>query len=210
MQSEPEDNICYFVLRLSSLHFGDTIQRCKNLLYNYILKGHNRENRTVIWRSSLIPGEPREVPDYARFKTLFPPADKDKPALPLHNPGAADSSIETKWPLPDFLACPLEGIEFSREKLDQADELLYAAYDARYSDQMLQKTYKALRCSPYCTDAYSLLAAKSEHFDEKIALYRRAVRAGELSLGELFFKETKATSGVLSRAGLHAGPTRTC
>ena len=186
-----EDSICYFVLRLSSLHFGDTIQRCKNLLYNYILKGHNRENRTVIWRSSLIPGEPREVPDYARFKTLFPPADKDKPALPLHNPGAADSSIETKWPLPDFLACPLEGIEFSREKLDQADELLYAAYDARYSDQMLQKTYKALRCSPYCTDAYSLLAAKSEHFDEKIALYRRAVRAGELSLGELFFKRNE-------------------
>ena len=48
---------------------------------------------------------------------------------------------------------------------------------------------EALELSPYCTGAYNLLAEESDCLEEKTALYRRGVRAGELSLGELFFKK---------------------
>lgn len=185
-----EDNLCYFILNRSSLHFFGTIQRYKNLLYSHILEGYNRENRIVTWHSSLPEG-PRRVPDYERFISFFPPGEQDKPALPLYNPGAADSSIEVQSQGLDFLDSPLENIKFSREKLDQAEELLYAAYDALYRDQLLYRAYQALRRSPYCADGYNLLADESSYCDEQIALYRRGVRAGELSLGELFFKRNK-------------------
>ncbi|MGI6615481.1 MAG: hypothetical protein ACOX30_05625 [Dethiobacteria bacterium] len=186
-----EDNLCYFILGRSSLHSFDAVQQYKNLIYEYILKGHERENRAVSWRNNLPPGGLRKVPGYDRFKEFFPLSEKENSALPLHNPGAADSSIKIEPHRFDFLGSPLEHIKFSQEKLDQAEELLYAAYDAQYRDLKLHRAYKALRCSPYCADAYNLLAGESNYLDEKLALYRRAVRAGELSLGELFFKRNE-------------------
>ncbi len=186
-----EDNIGYFVLSRSAIHSLATVQRCKKSIYRYMLEGTGKVNRIRIWRNSLHPGHPRGLPDYNKFTAFFPVPTEDKPGVPLFGAPADDEAAEAKPGLADFMESPLESKKFSPEKLEQAGELLYAAYDADYRDKALQGAYEALNRSPYCADAYNLLGYKSRYLDEKIALFRRAVRAGELSLGELFFKRNE-------------------
>ncbi len=186
-----EDNLCYFVLSRSALHSFATVQRCKRNIYRYMLEGAGKVNRIALWRNSLQPGHPRDLPDYPQFTAFFPVPDEDKPGVPLFGTLTEDEAAEAKPGLADFMEFSLESKKLSPEKLEQAQELLYAAYDAHYRDTALQGAYEALNRSPYCTDAYNLLGYKSRYLDEKIALFRRAVRAGELSLGELFFKRNE-------------------
>ena len=56
---------------------------------------------------------------------------------------------------------------------------------------------RALAISPNCADAYNLLADEKEGGEEEtLALYRKAVEAGEKSLGPLFFKEDAGIFGA--------------
>lgn len=189
-----EDNLYHFALRRSAIHSLDTVQRRKNHIYRYMLEGSSdSENRIDLWRSNLLPGPPREVPEYHRFRALFPTPEVDQPALPLLG-SPAEGHAATVIPRQlDFLDSPIESSKFSPGKLLQAGKLLYAAYDARYRNEGLHAVYKALHCSPYCTEAYNLMAHESSYRDEKMALYRRAVQAGELSLGELFFRRNEGS-----------------
>lgn len=187
-----EDNLCYYVLDRSAIHSLDSIQRRKDLIYRYMLEDRSGgESRDERWRNNLPPEAPRAEPGYLRYRALFPIPRPSNPALPLFGT-AARKPAPMAEPRPlAFLNSPIENSKFSEEKLAQAGELLYAAYDAGSGDARLHTVYRALRRSPYCADAYNLLAHESTYHDERVALYRRAVRAGELTLGELFFRRNE-------------------
>ncbi len=184
-----EDNLCYYILGCSALHFLDTIERYKGLVYEHMLGGDGGDNRIDRWSSNLSPGHPRKVPEYDRFRSIFPVADPGRPGLLLA--GLRTDQCKIKWHRPGLLDSPLEDKKFSPVQLARARKLLSHVYLSRYRDTALYRAYEVLALSPYCTDAYNLLADKSRYLEEKIALYRRAVRAGELSLGELFFKQNE-------------------
>ncbi len=186
-----EENLCCYALGRSAIHSLATVQKCKSSVYQFILEDTSKINRINLWRNSLPPGYPREAPDYETFKGFFPVPGEDKPGLPLFGFPAGGNATETKPRLPDFLDSPIENKKFSPEKLAKAQKLIYETDGVKYRDTMLHKAYEALNCSPYCVDAYNLLADESDYLDEKMALFRRAVQAGELSLGELFFKRNE-------------------
>jgi hypothetical protein len=68
--------------------------------------------------------------------------------------------------------------------LEQAQQLVYDAWEAKTVKDRLALARKALAISPLCADAYVLLA---EHVlqgsDEQLELWRRGVNAGEQALG---------------------------
>lgn len=92
-----EDNLRYYTLGRSAIHFFGTTQGCKSNVYRYMLEDTGKINRVDLWRNNLPSGHPREVPDYQIFKGLFPTLDKEKPMpyrQPLHYaPGNEDEAV---------------------------------------------------------------------------------------------------------------------
>ena len=71
--------------------------------------------------------------------------------------------------------------------LDQAQELMYEAWEASAAKRRLALAEKALAISPLCADAYVLLAGHAEpSSDKELDLWRRGVEAGEKALGASF------------------------
>lgn len=183
-----EENLCFEALGRSAIHTVDTFNNCKSKVYRFMLEGAGRDSKLEQWRGNLIEGHPRAVPEYREFISLFPATAEANKGLPLvASPG--EGSARKKPRLPAFLAEPIENIKYSPEKLARAGELLGKAMEAEYRDTLLRLACEALELSPYCTGAYNLLAEESDCLEEKTALYWRGARAGELSLGELFFKK---------------------
>lgn len=76
------------------------------------------------------------------------------------------------------------------DPLDQAQELVYQAWQAKTKKKRVALAKKALDISPKCADAYSILAeetAKSP--EEALVLYQKGVKAGEGALGKKAFQE---------------------
>lgn len=74
--------------------------------------------------------------------------------------------------------------------LDQAQMIMYDAWEARSPKERKRLARKALATSPLCADAFVLLAEYEEPgSDEALSLYRQGVEAGERALGEEAFKE---------------------
>lgn len=77
-----------------------------------------------------------------------------------------------------------------QEALNQAEEVLDTAWDAQDSNARVAIAQRALEISPICADAYVILASKAEPgSDRQLELWRGGVQAGELALGEAFFRE---------------------
>jgi tetratricopeptide (TPR) repeat protein len=72
--------------------------------------------------------------------------------------------------------------------LDQAQDLVYEAYEARGRRQ-LQLIRRALALSPDCADAYVLLAERTSTPSEARPFYEQAVAAGERALGPDAFQD---------------------
>jgi tetratricopeptide (TPR) repeat protein len=69
-------------------------------------------------------------------------------------------------------------------KLNQAQELIYQAWETSGRRACISLARRALQISPLCTDAYVLLAEESaKSLQEARDLYAMAVEAGELALG---------------------------
>ncbi len=78
----------------------------------------------------------------------------------------------------------------SATKLDQAQDLMYSAWEERNPAKRIAAAHKALAMSPDCADAYVLLAEEEADTVGRAAeLYRKGVEAGERALGKAFFKE---------------------
>ena len=76
-----------------------------------------------------------------------------------------------------------------RDRLAQAQELIYQAWDAPSAKRRAALALRALAASADCADAYVILAEASAPLDEALELYRRGVDAGERALGRNAFKE---------------------
>jgi tetratricopeptide (TPR) repeat protein len=74
--------------------------------------------------------------------------------------------------------------------LEQAQEIMWEAWDEKNPRRRIDLARKALRISDDCADAFVLLAEEaSSSLDEATELYEKGVRAGERALGEKTFTE---------------------
>jgi tetratricopeptide (TPR) repeat protein len=74
--------------------------------------------------------------------------------------------------------------------LDDAQDLMYRAWDTSGRKARIALARRALEISPLCADAYVLLAEESAGSLQEVAeLYARGVEAGERALGRRRFKE---------------------
>ena len=77
-----------------------------------------------------------------------------------------------------------------RSAVDEAQEIMYDAWEAPTRQRAVALAKKALTVSADCADAYVLLAEEeAKNLEEAIDLYRKAVEAGERALGKKTFKE---------------------
>jgi|GEM_PF-1298535 len=73
---------------------------------------------------------------------------------------------------------------------EQAQELVYSAFESHDPKQQVAIAKKALKLDPDSVDALVILAEHaSRHVFDAIDGYRKAVQAGERNLGEEFFKQ---------------------
>jgi len=78
----------------------------------------------------------------------------------------------------------------SRSAVDEAQQIMYDAWEAPTRQRAVALAKKALSVSADCADAYNLLAeATTKSIEEAIDLYRKGVEAGERALGKEAFKE---------------------
>jgi tetratricopeptide (TPR) repeat protein len=74
--------------------------------------------------------------------------------------------------------------------VDQAQRIMYDAWEATTRQQRVALAKKALKLSSDCADAYVLLAEEmAKSLDEAIDLYQKGMEAGERALGKRAFKE---------------------
>ncbi|HPF38095.1 MAG TPA: hypothetical protein PK093_05590 [Phycisphaerae bacterium] len=72
--------------------------------------------------------------------------------------------------------------------LDQAQEIMFEAWDAR-GRRRRSLARKALEVCKDCADAYVMLAEESGELHEAVAFFEQGVQAGERALGPQFFEE---------------------
>lgn len=160
-------------------------------IYRYMLKFGYPESKIKIWQDNLPPGHPRDVPEYQVFLRHFPPlvpVTKGSAAPASDLSGEKPDRVNKPAKSGNILEDPIGIHKFSPEKLERAQDLVYEAWDYADRQKRLSLAFEALKISPYCADAYNLLAAESRSQEEKLKLYRQGVEAGRLALGDLFFK----------------------
>jgi tetratricopeptide (TPR) repeat protein len=80
----------------------------------------------------------------------------------------------------------------ARSPMEEAQDLVYDAWDASTPQKAAELARKALTISPDCADAYNVLAeAEAKSVQEKCDLYLQGVEAGKHALGGAFFEENK-------------------
>jgi len=74
--------------------------------------------------------------------------------------------------------------------VDEAQDIMYDAWEAATSERAIAFARKALEISPDCADAYVLLAQEAAtSLAEEIDIYRQGVEAGERAIGKEAFTE---------------------
>lgn len=77
-----------------------------------------------------------------------------------------------------------------RQLLDEAQQLMYDAWEAPSRQRAIKLARQALELSPDCADAYLLLAdLASASFRERFDFLRQGVEAGRRALGKAFFRD---------------------
>ncbi len=77
-----------------------------------------------------------------------------------------------------------------RRPLDEAQQLMYEAWESPSRERRVGLATQALAISPDCADAYVILAQEgASSLAEATELYRKAVEAGERALGKRAFKD---------------------
>jgi tetratricopeptide (TPR) repeat protein len=77
-----------------------------------------------------------------------------------------------------------------RSAVDEAQEVMYDAWEAPTRLRAINLAKKALTISADCADAYNLLAQETaESLEDAIDLYSKGVKAGERALGKKTFKQ---------------------
>lgn len=87
---------------------------------------------------------------------------------------------------------PEEWPKITQEIVDKYDDAADIALDAFSADSLKQRwklANKALAISPYCIDAYNILAEDLDSDEEALKMYELGKLAGEKFFGKKFFKE---------------------
>ncbi|TWH60285.1 ST7 protein [Desulfitobacterium sp. LBE] len=182
-----ENDLCFF-MRETVDYSLEGLNKLRFRVYQYLINSSHRDNKFSNWKAGLTyQSHPRTTPVYSDFVNFFPAADPKAPSpIPL-NQVPKDKQLEkrtrkSKKATPDYPP-------FSEEKLSHAQELIYGAWEEPNRQKCLALARKALRVSPYCADAYNLLAEKCELLEERRELYTKGVAAGRMALGDSFFQE---------------------
>jgi tetratricopeptide (TPR) repeat protein len=78
----------------------------------------------------------------------------------------------------------------ANDQTRSAQEVMYEAWDRTNPRDRVALAHKALKISPFCADAYVLLAEEqAKSAEEALEYYRKGVEAGEQALGPKGFKE---------------------
>jgi len=175
-----EDNL-YFNMGRTVDHSLEGMNKLRTKVYSYLINSSFRNNYFTKWQANLPTSvHPKIVPDYSDFIRHFGTSNLEDTGLVLvGHEHKVQEEKKTSAKLP----------RYSKAKLSQAQDLIYDAWDERYRDKRLALARKALSISPYCADAYNLLAEESKSMEERQGLYEKGVRAGRMALGDLFFKE---------------------
>jgi tetratricopeptide (TPR) repeat protein len=129
----------------------------------------------------------------------LPPELQPAPGLGRRDPGDEEAAEEQ----PFFDRRGLEGTlwqvaakEFGAEagsgdpQLDQAQQIMYQAWDESHPGKRITLAHQALAVSPDCADAYVLLAEEAaDTVKHAYDYYQRGVEAGRRALGEKYFKQ---------------------
>jgi len=122
------------------------------------------------------------------------PAKKKKTAKKRTKQGASNSAPVESLPSLQSMEGLLAGLGGTgrgrRSAVDEAQEIMYDAWEAPTRQRAVALAKKALEVSPDCADAYNLLAEETaKSLEEVLDLYRKGVEAGERALGKKTFKE---------------------
>lgn len=105
---------------------------------------------------------------------------------------ASDASNLLQFPRREAMEGMMSGMfgGGKRSAADEAQDIMYDAWDAPTRVRAVALAKKALAISPDCADAYVLLAQETaKSLDEEIDLYAQGTEAGERALGKEAFKE---------------------
>ncbi|MEW6173847.1 MAG: hypothetical protein AB1510_12435 [Bacillota bacterium] len=184
-----EEHINY-ILRDIVDHRPENIKMLKKTIYEYLLHPNYEDGKFKKWKDNLPSNHPKEAPGYQEFIQCFNVSDKTGPGLVLVSPlsGAEAVGLTRRAPASVNGAVCIKDHKFSAEKLNRAEDLVYDAWEAGSREKRLNLARQALKISPYCADAYVLLAEESRNLQEALRLYEQGVMAGRLALGDLFFK----------------------
>jgi tetratricopeptide (TPR) repeat protein len=160
-------------------------------------------------RDHLQPGQPGDylpveatfsVPTHSGETTVhlkYPGGTLSKEKHPVNLsdwPGFDDEANGDEMPLFDRRA--MEGMMsmfgggFDDPKLDQAQNLMYQAWEEANPARRIILAHEALSISPDCADAYVLLAEEeADTLGRALDYYQQGVTAGERALGRAYFKE---------------------
>ncbi len=183
-----EDNLLFWMGRTVD-HTLEGINKLRFKVYRDLIAAPYRDNYYDFWRNCLpAEGHSRIVPPYPDFINLFTEGGTGNSGLVLtkHAQNAVD--VEMQKPKRSKKKVSSDFPVFSREKLQQAQDLVYEAWEEPNWQKSLALARKALRISPFCADAYNLLAEKSREPEERQHLYEQGVKFGAMALGDLYFK----------------------
>ncbi len=156
-------------------------------------KERNREQKRRE-QDALRRGEREEIDD-------FPGPLPDRRAMSVISPRIGrlleDQDFESADEANEFLGRylsegggSLEDAPVPTTPLEQAQELIYDAFDEQDPHRRVEIAREALQVSGDCADAYVLLAEETaEEPEEAKKLYEEALKAGERALGEETFRE---------------------
>ncbi|NLW47161.1 MAG: hypothetical protein GXY86_07475 [Firmicutes bacterium] len=181
-----EEQLLFIMARLSEPTLEIMNQRLDEV-YRYMLNLNFDENKVEKWRENLPQGHPKNPPEFREFTKFFMVDQPEKHTIPLL---ASAKIIE-------FPAKPRAKSQVAAErkprlvwaKLKKAQDIVYEALDQPDRRKRLLWAQEALQISPYCADAYLLLAAESKDLRERLGFYQRAVEAAKACLGDDCFKE---------------------
>lgn len=181
-----EDSLCFFLGRLSE-HTIENVNNHLEPIYRHLLSLSFGDNKVNKWRDNLPAGQPKAPPAYPEFLSNFREIPSEKYRIPLLPSATQPKAAAKRGKKPDMPPAPLP--EFNGDKLDQAQDLIYEAWESPSRIKRLALAKEALRISPYCAAAYNLMAKESDVLQEKTQLYVKALEVGKISLGERCFQE---------------------
>jgi len=174
-----EDNLLFFM--------GSTVDyrphvlniHCKKDLYRYMLNLYRDEayNKYEQWQIDLPEQGAPDIPDRGSFMTGFHDGNEPVEGV-LWMKKEQESRPETAaweqeiWP------------PFDEKLYNRADSMYADVYELSDRDMIIDRAWEILNVSPYCVDAFNLLAGESRILDEKIYFYQKGIRAGRLIVGE--------------------------